>query len=82
MRDATHFAIPVFIMAGRYDHNTDAKLQHEYFERIVAPAKQFVWFDESAHSPPFEQAAASNATMIHVVLPVAIERREAGKTTP
>lgn len=74
MRDATHFAMPVFIMAGRYDHNTDGELQHEYFERITAPAKKFFWFEESAHSPPFEQADAFNATVIRDVLPVAIER--------
>lgn len=73
-RDAVRFAMPVFILAGRYDHNTDAALQHEYYERIVAPAKQFVWFEASAHSPPFEQPAAFNAVLIRDVLPVALRR--------
>ncbi|QXQ07340.1 lysophospholipase [Sphingosinicellaceae bacterium] len=57
MRDATNFSMPVFIMAGRNDRNTDGQLQHEYFDRITAPAKRFTWFEASAHSPPFEQAA-------------------------
>ena len=74
MRDATHFAMPVFIMAGRYDHNTDGQLQYEYFQRITAPAKRFIWFEASAHSPPFEQAEAFNSAMIRDVLPVAIAR--------
>lgn len=73
-RDATRFAMPVFILAGRYDRNTDAALQHEYYERIVAPAKRFVWFEASAHSPPFEQPAAFNAVLIRYVLPVALRR--------
>ena len=70
LHTATRFAMPVFIVAGRYDHNTDARLAHEYFERIEAPYKRFVWFEQSAHSPPFEQPAAFNAYMIGTVLPV------------
>jgi proline iminopeptidase len=70
LHTATRFAVPVFILAGRYDHNTDADLAHSYFERIEAPYKRFVWFERSAHSPPFEQPAAFNAMMIESVLPV------------
>jgi len=68
---ATQFQVPVFILAGRCDHNTDATLSHEYFDKIRAPSKQFKWFEQSAHSPLFEEPAAFNAFMIHEVLPVA-----------
>ena len=71
MGTATRFAVPIFIVAGRYDRNTDADLAHEYFEKIEAPAKQFKWFEQSAHSPPFEEPQAFNAFMIKDVLPVA-----------
>jgi proline iminopeptidase len=73
MGTATRFATPVFIVAGRYDHNTDADLAHEYFEKIEAPTKQFKWFEQSAHSPPFEEPAAFNAFMIDEVLPVVLK---------
>jgi pimeloyl-ACP methyl ester carboxylesterase len=76
MATAKHFAIPVFIVAGRYDRNTDADLAHEYFDKIEAPAKQFKWFEQSAHSPPFEEPAAFNAFMINDVLPVAIKTQQ------
>ncbi len=71
MNKATRFAVPVFIVAGRYDRNTDADLAHEYFDKINAPIKQFKWFEQSAHSPPFEEPQAFNEFMIRDVLPVA-----------
>jgi pimeloyl-ACP methyl ester carboxylesterase len=71
MHTATHFAMPVFIVAGRFDHNTDADLAHAYFLRLQAPFKRFIWFEHSAHSPMFEQPDAFNAMMIDSVLPVA-----------
>ena len=73
MGNATRFAVPVFIVAGRYDRNTDANLAHEYFEKIEAPVKQFKWFEQSAHSPPFEEPQAFNEFIIKEVLPVAIQ---------
>jgi proline iminopeptidase len=75
MGSATRFAMPVFIVSGRFDRNTDADLAHEYFDKIEAPAKQFKWFEQSAHSPPFEEPAAFNAFMINEVLPVVLKAR-------
>lgn len=71
MSKASRFAVPVFIVAGRYDRNTDANLAHEYFDKIEAPMKQFKWFEQSAHSPPFEEPQAFNDFMLKDVLPVA-----------
>ncbi|MBC7577137.1 MAG: alpha/beta hydrolase [Tardiphaga sp.] len=71
---ATHFDVPIFIVAGRFDHNTDAALAHDYFTRIKAPLKQFKWFEQSAHSPQFEEPHAFNDFMIKAVLPVARSR--------
>ena len=73
MGKATRFAVPVFIVAGRHDRNSDANLAHEYFDKIGAPVKQFKWFEQSAHSPPFEEPAKFNAFMINDVLPVAFK---------
>jgi proline iminopeptidase len=73
---ATRFAMPVFIVAGRSDRNTDSDLAHDYFERIEAPSKQFKWFEQSAHSPPFEEPDAFNAFMINDVLPVALNAQQ------
>ncbi len=71
-RDATRFQMPVFILAGRFDHNTDGQHARAYFEKLNAPFKQFRWFEESAHSPPFEEPDAFNRYMIEAVLPAII----------
>jgi proline iminopeptidase len=71
MMKATRFAVPVFIVAGRYDRNTDADLAREYFEKIEAPVKQFKWFEQSAHSPQFEEPQAFNEFVISEILPLA-----------
>ena len=76
MGKATRFAVPVFIVAGRHDRNSDANLAHEYFDKIGAPVKQFKWFEQSAHSPPFEEPAEFNAFMINDVLPVAFKAQQ------
>ncbi len=74
LHSATRFQMPVFILAGRFDRNTDANLQHLYLERLEAPYKRFKWFENSAHSPPFEEPQAFNAFMINDVLPIAKAR--------
>lgn len=52
-----HFAMPVAIFAGRHDYQVSAKLAHDYYEKLDAPLKRFVWFEDSAHSPNFEEPA-------------------------
>ena len=71
MRSATNFEMPVFFLIGRYDRNADADLALTYFGRLRAPAKRFVMFESSAHSPSFEQPTAFNTILISDVLPVA-----------
>lgn len=61
--DSTHtsFAVPVAFYAGRHDYNTPFELVERYFERVAAPQKQFVWFEESGHLVNFEEPARFQA---------------------
>jgi len=63
--------MPVFFFIGRHDHQVAAETSLAYFDKLIAPSKQFVWFEESAHMPPFEEADKFNAKMIELVAPVA-----------
>jgi pimeloyl-ACP methyl ester carboxylesterase len=63
--------MPVFFFIGRHDHQVAAETSVAYFEKLVAPTKQLVWFEDSAHMPPFEEANKFNAKMIELVAPVA-----------
>jgi proline iminopeptidase len=77
-RTYTSFQIPVFIGAGRSDHVTDAGLAYQYFERIIAPQKGFVWFERSGHNPHLEEPAKFNDWMITQVRPVAVAQLAGG----
>ncbi len=63
--------MPVFFFIGRHDHQVAAETSAAYFDKLVAPAKQLVWFEDSAHMPPFEEPDKFNAKMIELVAPVA-----------
>lgn len=47
--------IPVYFISGIYDYTVSYKLTREYFNKLEAPIKGFYSFEESAHSPLFEE---------------------------
>jgi pimeloyl-ACP methyl ester carboxylesterase len=63
----TAFDIPVFFFLGRHDFNTPSQLVSEFAERVEAPVKQVFWFEESGHSPTWEEPAAFRARMGEVL---------------
>ncbi len=63
--------VPVFFFIGRHDHVIDAGTSAAYFDALAAPSKAMVWFEESAHEPPFEEPARFNRAMVELVRPVA-----------
>lgn len=69
------FNMPIFFLLGRYDWHVPAVLAEAYFETIEAPCKRLVWFEQSAHNPPFEEPEKFNEVMIKEVLPLVAQRR-------
>lgn len=63
------FKVPIFFLLGRYDMHVPAVLAERYFKKIEAPCKQLVWFEHSAHNPPFEEPARFNHLLIEKILP-------------
>jgi pimeloyl-ACP methyl ester carboxylesterase len=49
--------IPTYFMSGVFDYTVSGALAKAYLDEIEAPVKGFFWFDESAHSPMFEEPA-------------------------
>jgi pimeloyl-ACP methyl ester carboxylesterase len=47
--------IPVYLFVGRHDYTTNYGLARDYFSRLDAPVKGFYTFNDSAHSPLFEE---------------------------
>lgn len=54
-RTHTHFGMPVAFLLGRHDREVSSDLSAEYFAEIDAPARELVWFENSAHSPHIEE---------------------------
>ncbi|MBP3685156.1 MAG: alpha/beta hydrolase [Oscillospiraceae bacterium] len=55
VHDCGPFQMPYYIFQGRLDRNTPASLVQEYYDSIVAPDKDLVWFEHSAHGPMGEE---------------------------
>jgi pimeloyl-ACP methyl ester carboxylesterase len=47
--------LPVYFFTGRFDYTDPFENTETYAEKLEAPRKQIVWFDESAHFPFLEE---------------------------
>jgi len=54
-QEVPELKIPCYFVTGKYDHLTPIKTANHYFNTIIAPTKEFVVFDNSAHFPQFEE---------------------------
>ncbi len=60
--------IPVYFLNGKYDYTVSSSMAKEYFENIQAPVKGFYWFDQSAHSPLFEEPEKVRSIIVEDIL--------------
>jgi len=63
------FAVPIFFLLGRYDRQVPAVLAERYFHALSAPHKEIIWFEQSAHNPPFEEPEKFDRFLIDRILP-------------
>jgi pimeloyl-ACP methyl ester carboxylesterase len=68
-RDTTQFDLPVYIVLGRHDMNNPSQLPEDYFNRLEAPSKQLVFFEDSGHGMIWEEAGPFHSLMVDTVLP-------------
>ena len=62
------FDLPVYFLVGRHDYTSNKDLSRAYFDRIDAPVKGFYLFEESAHSPLFEEPERATGILLQDVL--------------
>jgi pimeloyl-ACP methyl ester carboxylesterase len=60
--------IPVYFIEGIYDYTCSYTLAKDYLEKLQAPLKGFYTFEQSAHSPLFEEPESFIAIMVNDVL--------------
>ncbi len=68
------FQVPVVFVLGRHDWQVPSVLAARYFDTLDAPCKQLVWFERSAHNPPFEEPERFVHVMVDDVLSLATRR--------
>lgn len=55
--------VPVFFIQGKYDYNAPSELVKEFCDNVQAPLKEYIEFENSAHSPNFEEPERFNEEM-------------------
>ena len=60
-------AMPVYLTEGRHDQNTPPAIAEAWFAALDAPKKEWIWFEESAHSPIKEEPALWGETVRRIV---------------
>jgi pimeloyl-ACP methyl ester carboxylesterase len=62
---------PLFLFEGRHDYNANSQVAWEWFEKVQAPAKKFVWFEDSGHMPMTEEPGKFVVSLVRFVRPIA-----------
>ena len=64
---APRLEMPAFFLLGRNDHFVPPEASMAYFEALIAPSKQLVWFEESGHEPFADEPAKFNSVVTELV---------------
>jgi pimeloyl-ACP methyl ester carboxylesterase len=67
LNSVTNFEIPVYLVQGKYDYNCPTELVDEYFEKITAPKKDLILFENSSHNPNFEENVRFNSLIVEIL---------------
>lgn len=65
--DATALDLPVYIVLGRHDMNNPSQIPVDYFDRLHAPGKELVFFEDSGHGMIWEEADKFHHLMARIV---------------
>jgi len=55
LRDVPELKMPVLMTIGCHDYNTPFEVAEQWYNGLKAPRKEWVWFEDSAHSPIKEE---------------------------
>ena len=67
-QQVTELDLPVYFFHGIYDYTCSYTLAKSYFEQLEAPLKGFYTFEQSAHSPVFEEPEKMQKILLEDVL--------------
>ena len=67
-QQVTELTIPIYFFHGQYDYTCAYPLARAYFDKLNTPLKGFYTFENSAHSPIFEEPEKALKILIKDVL--------------
>lgn len=63
----------LFLFEGRHDYTANSEVAHEWFDKVAAPEKKFVWFEDSGHMPMTEEPGKFVVSLVQFVRPIAAQ---------
>lgn len=60
MNTAKSMDVPVYLLLGHHDMNCVYTLAEQWYDQLQAPNKKLIWFENSAHSPQWEESQQWN----------------------
>jgi pimeloyl-ACP methyl ester carboxylesterase len=73
-KDLPAIRCPVYLCAGRKDYQTNFAITEEYYDKLLAPAKQLFWFENSGHLIPNTEADLLQDIIIQKILPATLNK--------
>ena len=67
-RTVPELKMPVYLTEGRHDQNTPIPIAQRWFDQLTAPRKEWIWFEQSAHSPIKNEPALWGETVRGIIL--------------
>ena len=68
--DVARLEVPVYLVEGTHEAAGRERLAREWFDTLAAPSKDYVVFDHSGHTPPYDEPGRFADLMSDVVAAV------------
>ncbi|MBC8060155.1 MAG: alpha/beta hydrolase [Clostridiaceae bacterium] len=67
LNEKCEFSIPIFFIYGKADNISYPKLIEQYYDELKSPRKELVCFEQSGHSPHFDEWEKYEKTVIRLL---------------
>jgi proline iminopeptidase len=71
-KDVGRLSVPIFLFMGRHDYTTPWPIAQRWLDRLQAPRKAMVWFENSAHLPMIEEQRHTLKALLEEARPLAV----------
>jgi pimeloyl-ACP methyl ester carboxylesterase len=66
VRTVPRLEVPIVMVQGRLDQVAPAEPAQRFYDALTAPSKQLVWFENSAHTPQYDEPARFRELLLTV----------------